>query len=946
MLTPQQALHHYFGFDQFREGQEEVIQQIINKQNCLLVMPTGSGKSLTYQLPGTMLDGLTLVISPLIALMKDQVDSLVERGIRATFVNSSLPSSEGQARMRAVLEGDVKLLYVAPERLRNHQFTRALSNMKISLLAVDEAHCLSQWGHDFRPDYLQIGPTWQAIGRPTLLATTATATPLVQKDIAALLGLKDMQTIVTGFNRPNLTFMVKNMPNDKAKLEAVEDLLKNLNGSAILYAATRRKTEELADLIRTYLNIPTLAYHGGLERLTREQIQNDFMADRAKIIVATNAFGMGVDKANVRLVIHYNMPGTVEAYYQEAGRAGRDGQPAQCILLFAPDDQSLQEWMINSDTPNYEDLFQIYTILQQSAQDQVIYITHQELANFTNVHPVKVRVTLNELEQAGLIFHLGSQGAYNQWKILPFSQQSLENRAERIQKRTKIRLDLLNDMLQYIYLNTCRRQFMLSYFGDLTPPRSPRCCDNHHQDDLEALPKATTPQEWYPLIILETARSLSPKTGRIHLSRVLAGSQAQQIKRLKHDRYQFYGKLTHLGEKQIRALIDALIDGRYLHLPLIEGVKRKYAVVDITPLGLEALQSRVVLPIDLNLTGSPNPNQMQAQHSHTILQTHQLFMEGLAPKEIANQRGLTEATIYRHLAKLIADKKIDLGQVISEEIETQILKAIETVGTTRLSPIKTILPRAITFEEIRCVIAGHSDKFSQDFSTDRSKKPEQRIVSLGESGDLSSVPELIEALNHENGNVRRLAALALGKLQDQKAVEPLIKLLENEVKPQVRQYAINALGKLGHIQAISILEQILNDPTEQVYNIEAAKHALSKINPSPKIEVKVVSPTQNLTQSTKQAVEDFVQDKPTASPKAIILELVEDLEGLLTPQTLCRLLIASTDEIVAFSDHELCGKLNGILSANEVETNLEELIQEGKIVTKFGLKIYLREPIE
>ena len=730
MLTPHQALQQYFNFDQFREGQEAAVQRVLNGQHTLLVMPTGSGKSLTYQLPALLLPGLTLVISPLIALMKDQVEGLIEAGLPATYINSSLPTQEINQRTRAVLEGHVKLLYVAPERLRSRDFTRALAKIKVSLLAVDEAHCISQWGHDFRPDYLQIGPIWQALGQPTLLATTATATPTVQKDIIKLLNLPEAQTIVTGFNRPNLTLRVKHTPDARTKLQTLPALLSKGEGSTIIYTATRRNADEVADFIRSAVGLPAQAYHAGLDRYVRDQVQNDFMADRLKVVVATNAFGMGVDKSDVRVVIHYNLPATVEAYYQEAGRAGRDGLPAECVLLFAPDDQGLQEWLINSDTPAYEDLHQIYTLLTRSANDGEVYFAPHELANNTGLHPVKIRVTLNELELAGAIFHLGDQSGYSRWKVLPLAGRALEERASAIEKRAQIRHKLLATMLNYAYLTTCRRQFLLDYFGDASPPQSPRCCDNHATERIEDLPKAVTAQEWFPLIVLETVRSLHQRpVGRSRLAQLLNGSRAQDIHQFGYDRHKFYGKLSGLSQRQVIELIDAMIETRYLRLS-----GGDLPVLTVTPLGLTALEARAALPVHIpglsSETDSVDRWQARTERSDTVIQTFDLFQRGLTPIQIAAERNLTEMTIYNHLARLIAEDKIPLHQLVSPEIEAQILQAIATVGGAgRLTPIKAVLPDHISFDQIKCVIAAHPELPRESQVSVTIEKPEQSIIS-------------------------------------------------------------------------------------------------------------------------------------------------------------------------------------------------------------------------
>ena len=736
MLTPQQALEKYFGFRNFRDGQEIAIQRTLDNKHTLLVMPTGSGKSLAYQLPAMLKPGLTLVISPLIALMKDQVDGLVEAGLPATYINSSLSAQETSHRIRAVLEGDIKLLYIAPERLRNRQFTQAISNTEIGLLAVDEAHCISQWGHDFRPDYLQVGPTWQAMGEPTLLATTATATPVVQKDILNLLQAKQAEAIVMGFNRPNLTFQVKHTPDDRTKMRTLQSIIQRLDGSIIIYAATRRNADDVADFVQSTMGIPAHSYHAGLDREWRTQVQNKFMADQIRVVVATNAFGMGVDKPDVRAVLHYNLPSTVEAYYQESGRAGRDGLPAECILLFAPDDQRLQEWMIDSDTPAFEDLHQVYALLANAANGEEVYVTSQELAHSSGLHPVKLRVTLSELEQASLIYHMGNEGYHDHWKISPLSHEALEKRATVIEQRSERRHALLGQMLNYAHLTSCRRRFMLAYFGDTSTPDAPNCCDNHATSDISTLPKAVTPQEWYPLIVLDTVRSLAQRpVGRNRLAQVLSGSQSKGIQEFGYDKHRFYGKLNHFNQKQIVQLIDGLIENRYL---LIEG--GKLPVLRTTPLGVQALDARAALPIRLpDIVYDQKP---RAGRSDTVKRTLEMHKAGLTPAQIAAQRSLTENTIYDHLTRLVSEEKVALHDFISPDIEAEILEAVKQVGSAAaLRPIKDTLPETISFSLIRCVLAAHPE-LSRAAVSMPAKKPADDPATLTPPRSLAqTVPE-------------------------------------------------------------------------------------------------------------------------------------------------------------------------------------------------------------
>ena len=328
--NPLLLLHNYFGFDTFRPGQREAIQSLIARHNTLVVMPTGAGKSLIFQLSALQFTGITLVISPLIALMKDQVDGLARHQIPATYINSSLPTSEQTGRLNQITNGEYRLVYIAPERLRSKAFLEATHHQHIDLFVVDEAHCISEWGHDFRPDYLHIAKARKVFGNPLTVALTATATPQVQNDIIRLLEMGDVTTqIVTGFNRPNFSLNVTYTNGLTAKLRAIKDLVSVFpSGSVIIYTGTRRDAEEVAEFIREVVHLPAEHYHAGLPTEDRARIQNDFISGRLDIIASTNAFGMGIDRPDVRQVIHYSIPGSLEAYYQEVGRAGEMG----CLL--------------------------------------------------------------------------------------------------------------------------------------------------------------------------------------------------------------------------------------------------------------------------------------------------------------------------------------------------------------------------------------------------------------------------------------------------------------------------------------------------------------------------------------------------------------------------------------------------------------------------------------
>ncbi len=398
-----------FGLQSFRPGQREVISSIVDGDDCLCVMPTGGGKSLCYQLPSVFRPGLTIVVSPLIALMKDQVDSLGQRGIPAALINSTLSSGEQNERLQDVAAGKYQLVYVAPERLRNPRFLDAIRATPIQLLAIDEAHCISQWGHDFRPDYAKLGKFREWLGGVQTVALTATATPRVREDIVKVLGLKRPKQFMSGFGRPNLHFGVVQRATDREKDDELGGFLRTQTGSGIIYAATRKRCEAIVEWVSQKLKIQIGAYHAGLLPDQRRAIQERFMKNQLRVIVATNAFGMGIDKPDLRFVVHYNIPGSLEAYYQEAGRAGRDGADSQCVLLYSYQDRYIQEFFIENNYPSREVIQQTYEFLLKREEDP-IELTMEEIRDALGlqISPEAIGSALQVLSRTEVIDRLES----------------------------------------------------------------------------------------------------------------------------------------------------------------------------------------------------------------------------------------------------------------------------------------------------------------------------------------------------------------------------------------------------------------------------------------------------------------------------------------------------------------------------------------------------------
>lgn len=730
-MRPIELLKQYFGYSDFKKGQEDVIQALLEGRDVLGIMPTGAGKSICYQIPALVMKGVTLVISPLISLMKDQVDALHEIGISACLINSTLSTVEYRQVIRGTLEGTYKLIYIAPERLNSYDFRELCNQIEISMIAVDEAHCISQWGHDFRPSYREIETFIQGLQtRPVIGAFTATATRNVKEDIEQRLGLFEPYTIMTGFDRPNLYFQVE---KPKHKFDWLIAYLQNhKEESGIIYCATRKTVDAVVNKLHTK-EIEVAQYHAGLSEYERAKNQEDFLYDRKMIMVATNAFGMGINKSNIRFVVHYNMPKNMEGYYQEAGRAGRDGLDSECILLYSASDIMTNRLLIEN-TRDVVELSSEYDKLNQ----MVAYCnTEGCLRNY-------ILRYFGELPDK-LCDHCGNCNSEIEQKDITIEAQKILSCIKRMHERFGMVMVVevlkgahTQKIQQFGFTTLSTYGIMKDYDKAIIKEMiSFLIAEKYIHLDGDKFPVLKLNEAAYEILKGKRSVSMRIPIGK-ELEEIRGGGNAlpvdhgliQELKVLRKELATQYNlppfvifsdvTLNEMGvyyptsEKEMLNLTGVGKVKYEKYGMQFENVIRHYVQANqIKKTALEYVEKNLS-ESEPFIGSSVQPTLQQDQKNHkkdTVLITYHLYQQGYTIQEIMEMRKLTRFTVENHLVNSVArGLSIDFGHFMTKEQERLIRQAIEKIGITLLKPIKECLPEEITYTAIKLVI----EKYKQE----------------------------------------------------------------------------------------------------------------------------------------------------------------------------------------------------------------------------------------
>lgn len=725
----EQSLKQYFGYDSFRPGQAQIIDAVLCDQDVLVIMPTGGGKSLCFQLPAVIQPGLTVVVSPLIALMQDQVDTLQKNGIAATFLNSSLTGMEIRSRQQEILDNRIKLLYVAPEKLLSDAFLTFLDEVVktigLAALAIDEAHCVSEWGHDFRPEYRKLSQLRQRYATVPFMALTATATDRVRQDIVQQLQLRQPFVHVASFNRTNLYYEV--IAKQK---QAYEDMLriirKHRGGSGIIYCLSRKRVDELAQRLQLD-GISALPYHAGMGDAMRRDNQNRFIRDDVQIMVATIAFGMGINKPDVRFVIHYDLPRNIESYYQESGRAGRDGEPAQCTLFFSPGDIKRVEWIINQkvDPTTGEPLEQEQRIARQQLRQVVDYAeTHScrrtvQLAYFGEsfagncnqcdncCYPKPVEDWTIEAqkflscvarckERFGATHIIKVLRGSRDQRVLQLGHDQLSTYGIGLDRtvedwRLLVRTLLHEGLVQETQDGYPVLKLNMASWEVLRKQRSVHVAIATRPTQEREQVSATRVEVEQLLARLKSLRKRLADEQTIAPYMVFSNSSLEQMAQRRPQTLNQFAQISGVGRHKLEQYGDCFTQE-------IQTYCREMGLESPEPEASEDSGDRTPN------AGSKSP---QSGPRDTHYHTYTLYREGYSPQEIAEQRQLKLATVFSHLAVLLeAGRPILVEELVAEGAIAEIEAAIETVGDFALSPIRNHLQDRYSYEDIKLVRAS------------------------------------------------------------------------------------------------------------------------------------------------------------------------------------------------------------------------------------------------